>query len=97
MNDTSSGKEWRSWNGTEAGRYEAALEAISGAVGAYSAVIAREEAKEEPDQRVIEQAEEGQRACIRRREGLDPADVDQVSRVRAEFTELAENVRRSHQ
>ncbi|MDE3723969.1 hypothetical protein PWG71_21475 [Nocardiopsis sp. N85] len=97
MNGTSSSREWRSWTGAEAGRYEAALEAVNGAVGAYSAVIAREEATENPDQQVIEQAEEGQRACVRRREELDPADADEVAQVRAEFTELAEKVRRTHQ
>ncbi|NYH53023.1 hypothetical protein HNR06_002612 [Nocardiopsis arvandica] len=97
MNDTSSNEEWRSWSGAEAGRYEAALEAISGAMGAYSAVIAREEAKENPDGQVIEKARQGRRACIRRREDLDPADVDQVAQVRSEFTELAQTVRESFQ
>ena len=30
----------QSWSGVEVGRYEAALEAIHGAIGAYSALIA---------------------------------------------------------
>lgn len=93
MNDSSSSEKWRSWTGAEAGRYEAALEAINGAVGAYTAVIAHEKAKANPDQLVIDNARQGRRICASRREELDPADTEQVAQVRAEFTALAQKVR----
>ena len=86
----------QSWSGVEVGRYEAALEAIHGAIGAYSALIAQEEAKDAPDEQVIEEAHQGQCACIRRREDLDPTDATQVAQVRTEFSALAETVRASH-
>lgn len=81
------------WSGTELACYEAALEAIHGAMGAYSALIAHEEAKDAPDERVIAKATEGRRACVRRREALDPANATDIARVRAEFSALAETVR----
>lgn len=85
----------QSWSGIEVGRYEAALEAIHGAMGAYSALIAHEEAKDAPDEQVIEKARQGRRACIRRREDLDPTDATQVAQVHTEFSTLAETVRAS--
>jgi hypothetical protein len=54
--------------------YEAAIEAINGAVGAYTALIGAEEARPEPDQRAIAAAGEGRAGCARWREQLDPAD-----------------------
>lgn len=53
--------------------YEAAVEAISEAVGAYSALIAAEEAKERPDPRVLARARAGQSECARSRERHGPA------------------------
>lgn len=97
MSDTPGNEQYRSWSGAEAGRYEAALEAIHVAMGAYNALITNEEAKDAPDAQVIEKAHQGRRACIRRREDLDPADADQVAQVRAEFTKLTETVRASFQ
>ncbi len=81
------------WSGSELAHYEAALEAIHGAMGAYSALIAYEEAKDAPDERVIAEATEGRRACVRRREALDPANATDIARVRAEFSALSETVR----
>ncbi|MBR8740889.1 hypothetical protein [Nocardiopsis sp. MG754419] len=85
----------KTWTGLETGRYEAALEAIHGAMGAYSALIYHEEAKDAPDEQVIEKARQGRRACIRRREDLDPEDPADVARVRAEYSALIETVRAS--
>ncbi|MEY9211710.1 hypothetical protein NI17_009115 [Thermobifida halotolerans] len=91
--DSTSPRERRSWSGVEAGKYEAALEAISAAMGAYSALIAHENTKDTPDPRVVEQARRDRRECVRRREALDPTDTEQVARVRAEFTRLTEEAR----
>ncbi|MFE9242533.1 hypothetical protein [Nocardiopsis sp. NPDC006938] len=85
----------QSWSGSELAGYEAALEAIHGAMGAYSALIAHEEAKDAPDEQVIEKASAGRRACVRRRESLDPANATDIARVRTEFSALAETVRAS--
>jgi hypothetical protein len=62
------------WSTSESVAYEAAVEAISEAVGAYSAVIAAEEASKNPSRRVLERARAGQAACVRSREQLDPSD-----------------------
>jgi hypothetical protein len=81
------------WSNEAAAAYEAALDAINDAVGAYSALIAAEEGKPQPDPAVIEAARAGRTSCARRREALDPADDEQISRARREFTELARRVR----
>jgi hypothetical protein len=81
------------WSSEESVAYEAALEAINAAVGAYSAVIAGEEAKAEPDTFAISAALSGQAECARRREELDPADRPQIAAARREFAELARQVR----
>ncbi|TQN28420.1 hypothetical protein FHX37_3764 [Haloactinospora alba] len=83
----------REWTGQEAVRYEAALEAINGAVGAYSALIAREEAKPEPDPAVIAEAEQGRSECAKHRKQLDPADAEQVAHTRSRFSQLAREIR----
>lgn len=85
--------QMREWTGQEAGRYEAALEAIHGAMGAYTALIAHEEAMSAPDPAVIAEARAGRRECIKHRETLDPADAEQVARTRTRFAELAQAVR----
>lgn len=61
-----------SWSTEESVAYEAAVEAINDAVGAYTAVIAAEERKAAPDQAVIAAAQSGRADCARWREGLDP-------------------------
>ena len=83
------------WSSEDAVAYEAALEAINGAVGAYSALIAAEEARPDPDLKVIAAAESGQAECIRWREQLDPADRAAVAETRRRFSQLAREVRGS--
>ncbi|HCU95388.1 MAG TPA: hypothetical protein DHU96_22830 [Actinobacteria bacterium] len=80
------------WSTEESVAYEAALEAINGAVGAYSAVIAAEETKREPDRRIIEAARAGRADCARWREQLDPADRAAVAETRRRFSRLAREV-----
>jgi predicted hotdog family 3-hydroxylacyl-ACP dehydratase len=81
------------WSSEDSVAYEAALEAINGAVGAYSALIAAEEAKEEPDPGVLDAARSGRAECARWREQLDPADHATVAETRRRFSQLAEDVR----
>ena len=81
------------WSTEDSVAYEAALEAINGAVGAYSAVIAAEEAKHTPDRAVVEAARAGQAECTRWREQLDPADRAAVAAARRRFSRLAREVR----
>ncbi|MER6481773.1 hypothetical protein [Streptomyces filamentosus] len=58
------------WSNEETAAYEAAIEAVNGAVGAYSARIAAEEAKPHPDQAVIKEARAAQTRLAREvREG----------------------------
>ena len=81
------------WSSEDSVAYEAALEAINGAVGAYSAVIAAEEAKPVPDPAVISAARDARAGCARRRDQLDPADRVAVADARSHFSELANEVR----
>lgn len=81
------------WSSEDSVAYEAALEAINGAVGAYSAVIAAEQAGPQPRQGVIAEAEAGRAECARWREQLDPADRAAVAETRRRFSELAREVR----
>ncbi|MFI9311132.1 hypothetical protein [Streptomyces triculaminicus] len=81
------------WSSKESVAYEAAIEAINGAVGAFSARIAAEEAKASADAAVIAEAEAGQAECARAREDLDPANHQQVAEVRARFAALAAEIR----
>jgi predicted hotdog family 3-hydroxylacyl-ACP dehydratase len=82
-----------SWSSEDSVAYEAAIEAINGAVGAYSALIAAEEAQQQPDQTVLAAAREGRTECTRWREQLDPADRAAVAETRRRFSQLAEEVR----
>jgi hypothetical protein len=68
------------WSSEESVAYEAAIEAINDAVGAYSAVIAEQESKAEPDTAVIAAAEAAQANCALPREQLDPTDREQIRR-----------------
>jgi hypothetical protein len=81
------------WSTEDSVAYEAAVEAVNGAVGAYSALIAAEEAKQEPDLEVVEMARSGRTDCVRWREQLDPADRTAVAETRRRFSRLAEDVR----
>jgi len=82
------------WSSADSAAYEAALEAINGAVGAYTALIAEQEASEQPDQGVIAAARSGRVECARWREQLDPSDRAAVEQTRRRFSHLAEEVRR---
>jgi hypothetical protein len=80
------------WSNEETAAYEAAIEAINGAVGAYSAVISAEEAKAAPDRSVIEDARAAQAELAREREGLRSSDREQIARARARYAQLAREV-----
>jgi hypothetical protein len=82
------------WSTEESVAYEAAIEAINDAVGAYSALIATEERKAAPDPGVIAAAKSARAECARYREGLDPADRVAVADTRRRFAELAREVGR---
>ncbi|WP_309054606.1 hypothetical protein [Streptomyces sp.] len=80
------------WSNEETAAYEAAIEAVNGAVGAYSAVIAAEESRPRPDRRVIDQARAAQSRLAREREGLRSTDREQIARARAHYAQLAREV-----
>lgn len=80
------------WSNEETAAYEAAIEAVNGAVGAYSALIAAEEGKPTPDQGVIEQARAAQTRLARNRECLRSTDRDQITAARAHYARLAREV-----
>jgi hypothetical protein len=81
------------WSTAESVAYEAAVEAISEAVGAYSALIAAEEARADPDLQLVARAQAGQAECARRREELDPVDHKAVAQARQRFAALARQIR----
>jgi len=81
------------WSTSDSLAYEAAVEAIGEVVGAYSALIAAEEAKAEPDLQVVARARAGQADCARSREQLDPADQAAVAAARRRFSDLARQIR----
>ncbi|QHC33881.1 hypothetical protein [Streptomyces sp. HF10] len=80
------------WSNEETAAYEAAVEAVNGAVGAYSALIASEEARPEPDAGVISEAREAQSRLAREREGLRSNDREQIVAARADYARLAREV-----
>ncbi|MFY1679877.1 hypothetical protein [Streptomyces sp. WMMC905] len=73
------------WSNEETAAYEAAVEAVNGAVGAYSALIAAEEKKSEPDPGRIGKAREAQSRLARDRERLRSADAQQIADARAHY------------
>ncbi len=81
------------WSSEDSVAYKAAIKAINGAVGAYTALIAAEEAKQEPDAGVTAAADAGRVECARWREQLDPADRAAVAETRRRFSQLAQEVR----
>jgi hypothetical protein len=81
-------------SGEESAAYEAAIEAVNGAFGAYTALIAAEETRPAPDPAVIAAARSGRAECARRREQLDPADHAAVAETRRRFARLASDLRR---
>lgn len=83
-----------SWSTKESAAYEAAIDAVNTAVGAYTALIAAEEAKPAPDPAVVAAARAGRAECARWREQLNPADHAAVAATRRHFAELARDLRR---
>ncbi|GAA1598901.1 hypothetical protein GCM10009678_94680 [Actinomadura kijaniata] len=81
------------WSNEETAAYEAAIEAVNGAVGAYSARIAAEEAKPRPDQAVIQEARAAQTRLAREREALRSSDRQQIAEARQHYAQLAREVR----
>jgi hypothetical protein len=63
--------------------YEAAIEAINGAVGAYSALITTQERRAEPDRHVVDTARAAQSNLAREREQWRSTVRDQLAEVRA--------------
>lgn len=80
------------WSNEETAAYEAAVEAVNGAVGAYSALIAAEEAKDVPDAAVIEAARAAQGRLAKERERLRAADREQIAEARSRYARLAREV-----
>ncbi|MGW6943465.1 hypothetical protein ACWGF3_31300 [Streptomyces xanthophaeus] len=81
------------WSNEETAAYEAAIEAVNGVVGAYSALIAAEEAKPAPDQDVIADACAARARLARERENLRPEDREQIAAARQHYAQLAREVR----
>ncbi|EMF53050.1 MULTISPECIES: hypothetical protein [Streptomyces] len=84
--------EAHDWSNEETAAYEAAIEAVNGAVGAYSARIAAEEAKDAPDAAVVEAARAAQGRLAKERERLRSADREQIAEARARYARLAREV-----
>ncbi|MFF5447214.1 hypothetical protein [Streptomyces sp. NPDC012888] len=77
------------WSSEESVAYEAAIEAINGAVGAYTARIHAERAKPHPDHDLVTDLLDGQRQCARAREELKPTDHAQIADTRRRYADLA--------
>ncbi|MEU5811722.1 hypothetical protein [Streptomyces sp. NPDC047718] len=77
------------WSSEESVAYEAAIEAINGAVGAYSARIHAEQGKESPDSSLLARLLEEQGQCARAREQLVPTDHAQIAEARTHYADLA--------
>ncbi|MEV7616141.1 hypothetical protein [Streptomyces sp. NPDC089799] len=85
--------EQHDWSNEETAAYEAAIEAVNGAVGAYSARIAAEKAKANPDQEVIRRARAARSQLAREREGLCSNDREQIAEARRHYAQVARDVR----
>ncbi|QGZ52536.1 hypothetical protein GPZ77_33265 [Streptomyces sp. QHH-9511] len=81
------------WSNEETAAYEAAIEAVNGAVGAYTARIAAERAKPAPDQDAIDAAVAARRQLAREREALRATDQEQIAAARRRYAEIARTVR----
>ncbi|RLU80185.1 hypothetical protein CTZ27_35685 [Streptomyces griseocarneus] len=84
--------EPHNWSNEETAAYEAAIEAVNGAVGAYSALIAAEEAKSVPNAAVLVAAREEQSRLARERGELRSADRAQIAEARRRYAALAREV-----
>lgn len=83
------------WSTEESVAYEAAIEAINGAVGAYTALIDAEQSKPVPDPAVIAAARSGRAECSQRRKELDPTNRVAVAAARRRFADLAREIGQS--
>ncbi|MFD9633683.1 hypothetical protein [Streptomyces violascens] len=81
------------WSNEQTAAYEAAIEAVNGAVGAYSALLAAEEAKPQPDAEVVQAARAARARLAREREALRSTDPEQIAAARGHYAELARQVR----
>ncbi len=81
------------WSNEETAAYEAAVEAVNGLVGAYTAVIAAEEAKAQPNREAIDAARAAQHRLAREREALRSTNHEQIAEARARYSALAREVR----
>jgi hypothetical protein len=80
------------WSTERAGAYEAAVEAINHAVGAYSALI--ESAKSSgADAARVRELIEGRKNCARDRELLKPEDAEAVAEARRRYTALVRRLK----
>ena len=79
------------WSSEESVAYEAALEAIGEAIGAYTAVIADERAKPVPDRHRIDAWLQARQGCAQRRQHLDPTNHEDIQQVRRYYSTLARN------
>ncbi|MFD3484978.1 hypothetical protein [Streptomyces sp. NPDC058665] len=85
--------ETHGWSNEETAAYEAAIEAVNGLVGAYTAVIAAEEAKAQPNREAVDAALAAQHRLAREREALRSTDHQQIAEARARYSALAREVR----
>ncbi|WP_052713800.1 hypothetical protein [Streptomyces katrae] len=76
------------WSSEESVAYEAAIEAINGAVGAYTARIHAERSKAAPDGELVGLWRERRGELAKVREQLDPADHEQIAEVRRRYAAL---------
>ncbi|MFE3788097.1 hypothetical protein [Streptomyces goshikiensis] len=77
------------WSSEESVAYEAAIEAINGAVGAYTAQINSENRKPAPDKALIAGWREQRGQCARARAELNPSDHTQIAEARRHYAAVA--------
>lgn len=82
------------WSTQESVAFEAAIEAINGAVGAYTARITTEQAESHPDLQMIEHWRRERRGCEAARRALNPADHEHIAHTRRHYAQLTERLRR---
>jgi hypothetical protein len=77
------------WSSQESVGYEVALEAINEVVGCYSALIAAERHRPDPDSAAIDRWKAARRRAAEQARALDPADHAAVAAARASYRALA--------
>ena len=76
------------WSDNPTVDYEAALQLVSRVVAAYGALITREQSVPGPDLEAIRNWTKAKDEFVARRESLRVGDTAEVSRIRAECSEL---------